>query len=277
MNSAAALLKQNTALAALSQEAGPKITKAVYSAAQNTGVDFSYLLQQAKMESSFRPDIKASTSSATGLYQFIDSTWLDMVNRHGEKYGIDTEQSKSALLKLRKDPEISSQMAAEFARENYEYLDANWAKGKKDIGSTELYLAHFMGAGGAAAFLRARDENPLQPAAELFSSAARVNKSIFFEPGTQRARTLEEVYARFDQKFQDAPESIDLPEKSRSIETANGTVPVQTFTQSRNPLFIADQARGPNLQSLFTNNDSARSAKWLKLSSLDFVNLLKTI
>ena len=79
----------STELAALSSKAGAKISSAIQSASQKTGVDFSYLLQQAQVESSFKADAKAKTSSATGLYQFIDRTWLQMVNKYGDKISDD--------------------------------------------------------------------------------------------------------------------------------------------------------------------------------------------
>src|SRR5215468_5907726 len=59
----------------------------IKNASKSTGVDFGYLMAQAAQESSFQADAKASTSSATGLYQFLDSTWLSMMRSHGAKHG----------------------------------------------------------------------------------------------------------------------------------------------------------------------------------------------
>src|SRR6185295_18663106 len=108
-------------------------------------------------ESSFQADAKASTSSATGLYQFLDSTWLNMMRSHGAKHGfadlaerIQTDSRggitvadpnvKKAILDLRKDPKVSAVIGAEFALTNKEHLEGEL--GRK-VGSTELYLAHF--------------------------------------------------------------------------------------------------------------------------------------
>src|SRR5690606_36534849 len=104
-------------------------------------------------------------SSDTGLFQFIESTWLKMVKIHGDKYGLDKYADKigndgsvanrkvrNEILNLRKDPEIASYMAAEFAAGNYSTLKER-VGGK--VGSTELYMAHFLGAGGASSFLNA--------------------------------------------------------------------------------------------------------------------------
>lgn len=133
-----------------------------------------------------------------------------MVERYGEKHGVQTDgKSKAEILALREDPKTASLMAAEFASENERFLQTHWGG---DIGSTELYFAHFLGAGQAASFLNAKDENPAQQAAVLFPKAAKANRNVFYEPSTGRARSLDEVYAFFDRKF-DAPGESSEPIK----------------------------------------------------------------
>ena len=71
--------------------AGPvraDVQAAIARAAQATGVDFSYLLAQARIESSMNPAARAQTSSAAGLYQFTQGTWLAMLDRHGARHGL---------------------------------------------------------------------------------------------------------------------------------------------------------------------------------------------
>lgn len=97
----------NSGIETIAAGASPRVLGAIQKASSSTGVDFAYLVNQAKAESNFNPSVKAKTSSATGLFQFIKSTWLDMVDKHGAKHGINPHQSKSALLNLRKDPELS--------------------------------------------------------------------------------------------------------------------------------------------------------------------------
>ncbi len=190
----------NNSLSNLMSNAPKQVVNAIESASQKSGVDFTYLVQQAAAESNFDSKIKSKTSSATGLYQFIDSTWMTMVERYGQDYGLDTSgKTKGEILDMRKDPKAASFMAAAFASENEKTLNENWG-GK--VGSTELYLAHFLGAGGASSFLKARDENPLQTAADVFPRAARANKNVFFDKDTGKARTLEQVHQFFDKKFQ---------------------------------------------------------------------------
>jgi hypothetical protein len=192
----------NNALASLSSRAPSDVMQAIKGASAKTGVNFSYMVQQAAAESNFDADAKAKTSSASGLYQFIESTWTSMVDKYGDKHGIDTEgKSRAEILNLRNDPVIASNMAAEFASENERFLENNWAKGEKEIGSTELYFAHFMGAGGASAFMNAHDKNPTMEAAILFPKAANANKNVFYDSATGKPRSLEQVYAFFDKKF----------------------------------------------------------------------------
>lgn len=204
------------------QDVAPeRIIKAVARASDRTGADFSFLMEKAKTESSFNPAAKARTSSATGLFQFIENTWLSMVKKHGEKYGLGDmaekisfnsdgracvcdAASRKQILDLRKNPEISALMAGEYSAENKEYLEA---KTTCDIGATEMYIAHFMGAGGAAKFLNAREKQGDAVAATLFPDAARANRNIFFDKKTGQPRTLDQIYAIFDRKFSDTPET----------------------------------------------------------------------
>ena len=190
------------------------IQAAVRQASDRTGVDFSYLMAKAAQESSFDPEAKAATSSATGLYQFTEGTWLNMVEQHGAKYGLNREaaqiqqrsdgssyvadaQARRDILELRKDPKISSYMAAEFARDNQSSLQQSVGG---EIGSTELYMAHFLGAGGAAKFLNGMKQNPGQSAATLLPEAAAANWGVFYDKAGQ-ALSVGQIYDRFAAKF----------------------------------------------------------------------------
>lgn len=212
----------NATISAFGAQVPKSVVFAIHDASRKSGVDFSYLVKQAGVESSFNPDAKAKGSTATGLYQFIQRTWLDMVEKHGDKYGIDANLPRKDLLALRRDPELSSYMAAELANENRDTLERNWGG---DIGETELYLAHFMGAGGASSFLKAKDRNPMVAAADLFPEAARSNRAVFFDGRTGRARSVAEVYEFFDRKFEQyepgvAKLAAAVDEKHQPVQTA---------------------------------------------------------
>ena len=89
-------------------------------------------------------------------------------------------------------------MAAEFASDNKAYLQKTIG-GK--IGNTELYFAHFMGAGGASAFLSQLKKNPLSIAADIFPKEARANRNVFYDRKTGHPKTLQQVYNFFDKCF----------------------------------------------------------------------------
>jgi hypothetical protein len=183
-------------------------------ASASTGVDFDYMLGQAGLESSLNPKARASTSSASGLYQFINSTWLNTVQKHGAKHGLDwaaasIEQTgkgpvirdpamRQQIMAMRFDPQVASLMAGEFAADNRATLQA--ALGREPNG-TDLYLAHFLGPAGASSFLQNCGRDPNQSAAALFPKAASSNHNIFFD-GAGKPRSLAEVYSLLETKLE---------------------------------------------------------------------------
>lgn len=192
-----------------------QVLSAVREASDRTGVDFSYMMAKAAQESGFQPDAHAPNSSATGLYQFIDSTWLGMVKAHGAEHGLGayadkiTERpdggltvadpaARREILALRNDPRLNALMAGEYANDNRDYLESTVGG---QIGTTELYLAHFLGAGGAATFLRGMRANPDQPAANLFPEAAAANQGVFYDRQTGSPRSLRQVHAWLAQRI----------------------------------------------------------------------------
>lgn len=176
------------------------VKAAIGRAASRTGVDFNYLVAQARIESGLDPNARARTSSAAGLYQFIDSTWLRTIDKHGAKHGmgwatdavaggrITDPSMRAEVMRLRDNPEAAALMAAELALDNRDGLRS--ALGREPDGS-ELYLAHFLGLSGAQSFLSAMTADPSQAASLVNPAAARANRGIFFDNG--RARSLAEV------------------------------------------------------------------------------------
>lgn len=247
-------------VSSIAAQAPKAVVNAIKSASSKTGVDFSYLLQQAKAESAFKSDAKAKTSSASGLYQFIESTWMNMIEKYGDKHGIETEgKNKKDILAMRNDPEKAAAMAAEFAGENERFLNTHWGG---EIGATERYFAHFMGAGGAAAFLNARDENGMKAAADIFPKAARANHNVFYERGTGRAKSLDEVYAFFDKKFQKFPKTQESkpetllalkPESKPDIQIAENNSIQSRSVVFKQPAKAYNSSRHSNSLGAFTN------------------------
>jgi len=165
------------------------VRAAIQRAAQATGVDFSLLVQTAQRESALDPNARAGTSSATGLFQFIESTWFDMVRRHGADHGLgqyaaalsngaDAETRRN-ILALRSDPEISACMAGELARENAQALQAGLGRAPT---AGELYAAHVMGVGGAQRLIQAAAQGA-SDASALFPREAAANRGLFYVSG----------------------------------------------------------------------------------------------
>src|SRR5215204_250583 len=142
------------------------LAETVVRAAQVTSVDPAYLMALADKESSLLPDNKARTSSAEGLFQFVEGTWLEVLRRYGPKYGYAVEagaikkvrgrpvvadaKQRGKILALRRDPYLSALMAGEMINTHRQILAGNVAR---DPSFSELYIAHFLGVQGARRFV----------------------------------------------------------------------------------------------------------------------------
>lgn len=183
------------------------VQAAIESAAKATGVDFGFLLGTAKRESGYNPAAKAPTSSASGLFQVLDQTWMAMLKKHGAQHGyanyaslisqgsdgryfVANPEARKAVMDLKLQPQASSLMAAELANDNAAYLRGRLGRAPS---AGELYAAHFLGPQGAASLIETTAKRPGASAAALFPDAAGANHSIFYSGG--RARSVSEVYA----------------------------------------------------------------------------------
>ena len=150
------------------------VLAALRNASRKTGLDFDYLLHTAMRESSLDVQAKSKTSSASGLFQFVEQTWLGLVKRFGERYGlgslansiqqsedgrfaVGSAETKSAILALRQDPEVSALMAGEAAKQTKQSLEC--ALGREVCGG-ELYAALFFGPTGARHLIELKERNP---------------------------------------------------------------------------------------------------------------------
>lgn len=270
------------------------VASAIAFASQKTGIDFNYLLGQAQVESGLNANARAGTSSASGLYQFIEQSWLSVVKKHGADHGlgwaaqsiqpgangrltVSDPATRQAILRLRNDATTASLMAAEHAADNKASIEGSL--GRPATG-TDLYMAHFLGLGGARQFLRSLDANPDKIGAALFPAAARANRAIFYAPNGQ-PRTVSEIYDRFAAKLDSgaaaggatglasatlgAPAAADPLEGAEIIpgagESLNGATRWAKATINR--LGDSDGAAGTQLASQFNTLEN-RTAQLLR-------------
>ena len=219
-----------------------RIAGAIKQAASTTGTSFEYLLATAKMESNFNPKASATTSSARGLYQFIDQTWLGTVKEAGSQlgygkyadaitksssgnYSVSDPAARDAIMKLRDDPDAASSMAAVLTQSNSFKLTGDIGRRPTDA---ELYMAHFMGVGGAAKLISNAEDHPNASGARLFPNAASANRSIFYDRGG-RERSVSEVYSVLTQRYDSAANSS----ATRSAMASAGVMPANaTFASA---------------------------------------------
>ncbi len=195
--------------------AGSMVASAIRQASQATGTSFNYLLATAQVESGLDPHAGASTSSASGLFQFIEQTWLATIKQWGGalgygryadavtksasgRYEVTDPALRSEILRLRNDPTANALMAGAFSKANADVLTERLARAPSE---GELYIAHFLGAGGAARLITMATSNPHAAAANFFPNAAQANTSIFYDrSGAPRtlAQVRDVLTARYD-------------------------------------------------------------------------------
>ncbi len=175
-------------------------------ASARTGVSAAYLEALALRESSFNPVAASDSSSARGLYQFIESTWLEVFARHGALHeqdelaqliavsadgrpDVSNDRMRDRILDLRFDPKLSTFLAARLAADNRAGLEAALGRAVSDA---ELYIAHFLGLAGAETLIETKAARPQSDASALFPWAARSNRSYFYDG--RRHRSVAELY-----------------------------------------------------------------------------------
>jgi hypothetical protein len=184
------------------------VIAAIRQASAQTGSDFSYMLGTAMRESSLKTNAKSNTSSATGLFQFVDQTWLGLVKQHGAQFGLGSYASqisqgadghfrvadsadRQAILALRNDPKTAALMEGEYC--NTAKCQMEGALGHS-VSNGDLYAAHFLGPEQATKLIQLNGSNPGASAAAEFPAAASANRSVFYHANGS-AKSVGEVYA----------------------------------------------------------------------------------
>ncbi len=229
-----------------------KIAGSIKQAASTTGASFEYLLTTAKMESNFNPKASATTSSARGLFQFIDQTWLGTVKEAGSQlgygkyadvitkdssggYSVGNASDRAAVMKLRDDPDAASSMAGVLTQSNSFKLTGKIGRRPTDA---ELYMAHFMGVGGAGKLISSAEDSPNANAAQMFPNAAAANRSIFYDRSGS-ARSVSQVYSVLTSRYASAASS---PATQTAMAAVGGDVQRNVAVASAAPAVSMDTA-----------------------------------
>lgn len=269
------------------------VRNAIGRAAQRTGVDFSYLLNQAKSESGLNPNARATTSSASGLFQFIDQSWLGVVKQHGAKHGmgwasdaiqrtssgrwtVNDPQMRQAVFALREQPEPAALMAAEYASDNAAGLSQ--ALGRP-ANQTDLYFGHFLGLAGATRYLKAHQVNPNATAAALFPREASVNRSLFYTRSGE-ARSLDDLYALMGRKISGGSSNgsdvspVSDPMAAMRMARAGDLVPVPDGSPDGDLVRVLAQADMPTAQPS-TDAENSSESMMAMLEQRSGINVLR--
>lgn len=211
-----------------------QIAGAIKNAASATGASFEYLISAAKIESNLNPKAQASTSSARGLYQFIEQTWLGTVKEAGNafgygkyadaitksdsgRYSVADSATRDEILKLRDDPALNAAMAGVLTQSNSFKLTGMIGRRPTD---SELYMAHFMGVSGASKLISKAEDSPGLSGPAMFPSAAAANRSIFYNRDGS-ARSVSQVYSVLTSRYDAAANSST----ARTAMAAAGVTP----------------------------------------------------
>lgn len=191
-------------IAAVATTGAASVKGAVKRASISTGAGFDFLMKMAARESGFDPNAQAKTSSAAGLFQFIEQTWFSTVKKYGGEHGLGAAANaitqnaqgryevkdpaaREKILNLRFNAEAASAMAGELANENKSMLESRLGRAAS---SADLYTAHFLGPAGAVKLLSA---GAGMKAADLLPQAAAANRNVFYDGS--RPKTVGEVVA----------------------------------------------------------------------------------
>ncbi|MDJ1158417.1 transglycosylase SLT domain-containing protein [Chelatococcus sp. SYSU_G07232] len=189
------------------------LVETILRAARATETDPALLMAIADKESSFATAVEARTSSAAGLFQFIERTWLTVVRDFGARHGrlkeateiatvdgdpvVADPETRARILSLRTDPYLATVLAAEMLKRDAGRIAARIGR---ELTVGETYLAHFLGPDDAERFIAQLAEKPGSVAARLLPRPARANRPIFFARKGKKAKGLSvaEVHRKFE-------------------------------------------------------------------------------
>jgi hypothetical protein len=193
------------------------------SAHESTGMEYPLLRVTAAQESGFKPTVRAKTSSACGLMQLLKGTQIALMKAHGRKYGYDNlvtliengainrnESTMQNVIDICKDGLFSARMGAEYAKANIREIKEDFPG--RLVNYTDIYLYHFLGAGGGRQFISKLESTPNEDAAPHFRTAADANKPTFYkDSGRGEARSFAEIYNYYAKRISTRIIEEDIP------------------------------------------------------------------
>lgn len=185
------------------------LVEKIVRASRATQVDPVLLMAIADKESSFRTEAQAQTSSAAGLYQFIEKTWLGVVREFGASHGLASEAAllaggdvsgapRTRILDLRRDPYLAAVLAAEMLKRDSLRIQRRIGR---PLTGGEVYLVHFLGPDGAERMIDQIARKPDAIAADLLPKPAAANRPIFYGrggDGEAKSLSVSEVRGKFE-------------------------------------------------------------------------------
>lgn len=232
------------------------ITRALYRAHLKTGVDFRLLVLKAIIESDYGRFNVAANSSARGVFQYIEPTWLVLMHRYGKKAGYGhyadaitySKKTKMAslsgtarylrgeILALRHNPEAAAIIKAFQILEETDVI-RGYKRGKS-VTATDHYIAHMLGLYVMKDFYGLIERRSVIAPAKLSTNvhmreAAITNKGFFFKGKTPLSAM--QSYKRFEAKVEQQFRKISDMKKAEMIEVSNITCTNETGTPIEAP------------------------------------------
>ncbi len=185
----------------------PAVKNAIQSAARESGLDPDLLAAVAWRESRFDPKARNRSSSAKGLLQFTNATWLQMIRDYGSQYNqaryasairkdksgslvVSGRHMRTAILRLRSNPLLSAKLAAENMRRERVAIQDRIGRG---VTPADLYLLHVLGPTGTIRFLTAASQRPSDPSSAVVDWKVLRNAGLLARDG--RPLTVANTYA----------------------------------------------------------------------------------
>lgn len=183
------------------------IPEAISYASRLTGVNPSILYAFAYKESRFGTLMSNKSTSARGVWQLLSSTYDDIKERYGKRYPI----LKAGVHNLKASAVAAALMIRELSQ-------AFRRRFKVTPSVTDLYLMYLLGPSGGLKFLEALHKKPRTVAAEIFKTAARHNRSVFYDDG--KPRSVYQVYKYLHSEVGEVARKLSFTDNGPKISRA---------------------------------------------------------